>query len=155
LGNRLADFFRIAVNRIFSHWMNNPSSRSSPASLPPEKQNKRVFRRYPLEFDVSVTFAGPDTDRQSDQGELQDISGGGAMFRPCQPEKYYAGQQLETTIYLAGTNEVQGCVRSEATVVRVDGDDSPSANRPFRVAVRFDRTFDFERIDSSDAEIKE
>lgn len=134
--------------------MNN-TSRSSLATLPPEKQNKRIFRRYPLEFDVSVTFTGHDADRQSDQGELQDISGGGAMFRPCQPEKYYAGQQLQTTIYLAGTSDVQGCVRSEATVVRVDGDAAPSADRPLRVAVRFDRTFDFERIDSRDAEMKE
>jgi len=83
---------------------------------------------------------------------LQDMSGGGALFFPRRPERYYAGQQIETKIYLAGTQDVQACVRSEATVVRVEGSDDPAANQSVRVAVRFDRTFDFERMDGSDGE---
>jgi len=77
------------------------------------------------------------------------------MFFPCQPEKYYAGQQIEATIYLAGTNDVKACIRTEATIVRVEGAEEDSADRPVRVAIRFDRTFDFERIDSNDTEMKE
>ncbi|MBS3759216.1 MAG: PilZ domain-containing protein [Desulfobacterales bacterium] len=120
-----------------------------------KKQNKRVFRRFPAEFDVSVKFSGNVKVPDRDEGELQNISGGGAMFFPCQPEKYYAGQQIEATIYLAGTNDVKACIRTEATIVRVEGAEEDSADRPVRVAIRFDRTFDFERIDSNDTEMKE
>lgn len=77
------------------------------------------------------------------------------MFFPCQPEKYYVGQQIEAIIYLAGTHDVQACIRSEATIVRVEGAEENTADGSVRVAVRFDRAFDFERIDSSDTEMKE
>jgi len=152
--NRLAKFLRLSVSRIFPRRIEHSIRRASGA-MSPEKSNKRAFRRYPIEFDVSITFAGHDDAQNSDQGELEDISGGGAMFRPCQPNKYYKGQQIETTIYLAGTDDVQACVRSPATVVRVDGAEEDAGDRPVRVAVRFDRTFDFERIDSSDAGMNE
>jgi len=97
-----------------------------------------------------VTFFGNQGALETDQGELQDISGGGALFFPQRPDQYYAGQQIETKIYLAGTQDVQACVRSEATVVRVEGRDGPPADESVRVAVRFDRTFDFERMDGND-----
>ena len=152
--NRLAKFLRLTASRFFPRWTDNSSSSPS-ASIQPEKENKRVFRRYPIEFDVSITFLGHDAAQNTDQGELEDISGGGAMFRPCQPNKYYKGQQIEATIYLAGTNDVQACVRSPATVVRVDGASEHAGDRPVRVAVQFDRTFDFERLDSSDTGMNE
>ena len=115
----------------------------------PGRQYKRGFRRYPIEFNVSVKFLAAGAPDDTDQGELQDISGGGALFAPCHPEKYYAGQQLETTIYLAGTNEVQGCIRSAATVDRIEADPGASDGASSRVAVRFEQAFDFERIDRS------
>jgi hypothetical protein len=150
MGNRFIDFLRLPFNRILGR-------RSKPARIPsvfqtPKRENQRAFRRYPLEFDVSVRFAGNQTTPETDEGELQDISGGGAMFFPRRPEKYFTGQQIETKIYLAGTQDVQACVRSEATVVRVEGAEDPVAVQSVRVAVRFDRTFDFERMDGSDIE---
>lgn len=137
-GRRLAGAFR---RRPFA---STPSMNSKPG-----KQYKRGFRRYPIEFDVSVRFPAAEADDDRDQGELQDISGGGALFVPCHPEKYYAGQQLETIIYLAGTDEVQGCIRSAATVVRIEADPGSSDGTASRVAVRFEQAFDFERIDRS------
>ena len=150
MGNRFIDFLRYPFSRILGR-------RPTPARIPsvfqtPKRENQRAFRRYPLEFDVSVTFPGNQAAPETDQGELQDISGGGAMFFPRRPEKYYAGQQIETKIYLAGTQDVQACVRSKATVVRVEGPEDPAAEQPVRVAVRFDRTFDFERMDGKDTE---
>ncbi len=150
MGNRLIDFLRLQFNRILRR--RRTPTRTPSVFQTPERDNKRAFRRYPLEFDVLVTFPGSDAGQETDQGELQDISGGGAMFFPKRPEKYYAGQQIETMIYLAGTRDVQACVRSEATVVRVEGYEDPAVNQSLRVAVRFDRTFDFERMDGSDTE---
>ena len=150
MGNRLIDFLRLQFNRIFGRRLT--FTRIPSVFQTPESDNKRAFRRYPLEFDVLVTFPSSHVGQETDQGELQDISGGGAMFFPKRPEKYYAGQQIETMIYLAGTQDVQACVRSEATVVRVVGSEDPAVNQSLRVAVRFDRTFDFERMDGSDGE---
>lgn len=147
MGNRLIDFLRRLLNRIFARWRR--PSRIPSVRQPPERENKRAFRRYPLEFDVSVRFPGNQGALETDEGELQDISGGGALFFPQRPEKYYAGQQIETKIYLAGTQDVRACVRSKATVVRVENHADPS-DPSVRVAVRFDRTFDFERVDGSD-----
>ncbi len=138
MGRRLADFFR---------HQDTPSRPSHDPTI--GVAYKRDFRRYPIEFNVSVRFANADKPPATDQGELQDISGGGALFVPCHPENYYVGQQFETTIYLAGTNEVQGCIRSEATVVRIDALPGVSVDASPRVAVRFEQAFDFERIDSS------
>jgi hypothetical protein len=97
----------------------------------------------------------PEADRQpeGDQGELQDISGGGALFIPLHPKWYYPGQVIETIIFLAGTSEVQGCIRAEATVVRVEPAVPGEEGAHTRVAVRFDRTFDFQRIDGGPAGI--
>ncbi len=153
MGNRLVNLLRLPLKRPFSRRTYAFRTSSGPTMI--KKQNKRVFKRYSVEFDVSVKFPGDDKALSWDQGELQDVSGGGALFLPCQPEKYYAGQQIETIIYLAGTHDVRACIRAEATVVRVEGKEEDSADRSVRVAVRFDRTFDFERIDSSDPEMKE
>ncbi|MFO7839256.1 MAG: PilZ domain-containing protein [Desulfosalsimonadaceae bacterium] len=141
MGASFADFIR----RLFSR----PEPRSNegqPAkAMPSERSYKRNFRRYPIAFDVSVSFPPSDAPPWEDQGELQDISGGGALFIPCRPDKYYVGQPLETVIYLAGTSEVQGCVRSEARVVRVGA--VPGAGpEKVHVGVQFERAFDFERI---------
>jgi hypothetical protein len=153
LGRRLADFFRLPANRIFSR-------KSSPLPFQRREQTqnggyKRNFRRYPIEFNVSVRFSPGDRPPEKDQGELQDISGGGASFVPCQPGQYYVGQSIETIIYLAGTEEVQGCIRAEATVVRVEPPPKASAGTSARVAVRFERTFDFERMDGGPAGMNE
>ena len=135
---RLAGFFR-----------RRPAASAPAMHSRSGRQYKRDFRRYPLEFNVSVRFPDAGADGGEDQGELQDISGGGALFVPCHPEKYAAGQELETTIYLAGTDEVQGCIRSAATVVRIEAHPGSSDGAATRVAVRFEQAFDFERIDRS------
>jgi len=109
---------------------------------------QRDFRRYPIELNVSVQFHGEGATPDDDQGELQDISGGGALFVPCHPERYDVGQKLEAIIYLASTQDVQACIRSEATVVRIETLEDPQAGETACVAVRFEQAFDFERIDS-------
>lgn len=144
MGARFADFLR----RLFPRPGVDPDERQPAAPPVSERSYKRNFRRYPITFDVSVSFFPADAPPWEDQGELQDISGGGALFIPCLSNKYYVGQTLETIIYLAGTSEVQGCVRSEARVVRVEaapGEDSEKV----QVGVQFERAFDFERINGA------
>lgn len=146
---RVADFFWQPLYRFVSRSPNNsgqPRDESRAETVHPGYQ--RDFRRYPIELNVSVQFQDEGAPPDADQGELQDISGGGALFVPCHPERYYVGQKIEAIIYLASTQDVQACIRSEATVVRIEPLEESQAGETVCVAVRFEQTFDFERIDS-------
>ncbi len=144
MGASFADFIR----RLFSRPDIAPDERRQAETPASKRIYKRNFRRYPIAFDVSVSFFPADAPPWEDQGELQDISGGGALFNPCRPDSYYVGQRLETIIYLAGTSEVQGCVRSEARVVRVEAVPGEGPEK-VQVGVQFERAFDFERINGA------
>ncbi len=147
--NKLVNFFRLPVNRFF--FRRKPEQiKSADSSASSEKKNKRSFQRFSIEFDVLVEFIENGVKTGEDRGNLRDVSGSGALFVPFRPEKYYIGQQLKTVIYLAGTSDVRACISSEATVVRKTENVADKKEWPTCVAVRFDRTFDFERMDGGD-----
>jgi len=149
VGRRVANIFYQFLQRFISRPIFN--SRQTPDDSQPERTYstyQRDFRRYPIELNVSVAFGDEIAGSDDDKGDLQDISGGGALFVPCHPEQYYTGQQIEVTIFLASTNDVQACIRTEATVVRIETIMDPKAGETACVAVRFEQTFDFERMDS-------
>lgn len=149
VGRRMAGFFWQPLYRFVSRSPGNSrQSRDESRTDTSHHRYQRDFRRYPIELNVSVLFHGQGARPDDDQGELQDISGGGALFVPCHPERYYVGQKVEATIYLASTQDVQACIRSEATVVRIETLEDPHAGETVCVAVRFEEAFDFERIDS-------
>ncbi len=95
-----------------------------------------------------------DSDRHTDQerSELHDVSGGGALFISQMPEKYYPGQLLKLDIFLAGTQDVRACIKTEASVVRIHPMAPRDADAPgvkTGVAVKFHQPFEFERMDRS------
>jgi hypothetical protein len=70
------------------------------------------------------------------------------MFFTGIPEKYYLGQILDLTIFLAGTDEVNACMQGEASVVRISGrnpgDEKNNAHKK-GIGVKFNQPFDFKR----------
>ncbi|MGM0451920.1 MAG: PilZ domain-containing protein [Thermodesulfobacteriota bacterium] len=128
-------------------------SDTAPGAGKSAPSDQRGFDRYAVSFPVIVS--GRDTKGADNQEKtvLHDISGSGAMFVSRFPEKYYPGQVLKISIMLDGTNEVRARIRTEATVIRINqnqedhrGTDAPSIG----IAVQFDRSFEFERIDNHD-----
>ncbi len=103
-----------------------------------------------MEFVLEVASEDSEGNKFSDRAVLKDISGEGARFITQEADKYFAGQSVEMTIYLPGTNEVKADMRGTATVIRID----PSSNsvsgekiREMCIAVTFDTPLHFERDD--------
>ncbi len=123
---------------------------SKKQELPPEKKiYQREFDRFPIEFEVRVSFVDNNNEEIHDRAALKDVSGSGAMFITRIPTKYFLGQILTLTIFLAGTDEVSACMRGEATVVRIHQlktDDGSIAKDTKGIAVKFNESFDFKRI---------
>lgn len=116
---------------------------------------KRSFNRFPIEFEVLVSLIDSDVHQDHERSELHDVSGGGALFISQMPEKYYPGQLLKLDIFLAGTQDVRACIKTEASVVRIhpmarrdDESDEPTGLRT-GIAVKFHQPFEFERMDHS------
>lgn len=124
--------------------------------LSPEKRTytenktyKREFDRFPIEFEVRVSFVDSHNAEIHDRAALKDVSGSGAMFITHMPAKYFLGQTLTLTIFLAGTDEVSACMRGEASVVRIHELKSEDGNTIMDrkgIAVKFNEPFDFKRI---------
>jgi PilZ domain-containing protein len=118
-------------------------------SSPPPKTYQRDFDRFPIEFEVRVSFVDNHNEEINDRAALRDVSGSGAMFITRIPEKYYLGQILTLTIFLAGTDEVSACMRGEASVARIHQfkkDDGNIDNATKGIGVKFNEPFDFKRI---------
>jgi hypothetical protein len=130
----------------------NWSSDQENGILPVKTSYKRAFDRFPIEFDVIVSVIGGADHHDSERSELHDVSGGGAMFISRFPERYYSGQFLKLDIFLAGTEDVRACIKTEASVVRIhqiETNDLEDSGIETGVAVKFHKPFEFERIDSS------
>lgn len=113
--------------------------------------DQRGFNRYSVEFAVMVSGRDPQGDIYREKSFLHDISGGGAMFVTTAPEKYSPGQLLKISIFLSGTNDVRARIRTDAVVVRIHNmDEKGGPHKHAGVAVTFDRSFEFERIDESE-----
>ena len=142
------------VFRIFRFlkqaWMASDSRQSGS-----HKSDQRGFDRYPVSFPVIVSGRDVKGIENHEKSVLHDISGSGAMFMSGSPEKYYPGQLLKISIMLDGTNDVRARIRTEATVVRIHHDGPPRRDidptaSSIGIAVQFDRSFEFERIDNHD-----
>jgi Tfp pilus assembly protein PilZ len=114
---------------------------------------ERNFHRFPMEFRVIVDFVDQKDKAIQDAAELRDISGSGAFFVSAVARQYHVGQSVFLTIYLAGTNDVGARVRVESSVVRLQpmGTSSSRVGEKIGVAVKFNETFAFERIDAKPA----
>lgn len=113
---------------------------------------QRDFDRFPIEFEARINFIDKDGEELEDRAELHDISGSGAMFITRIPEKYYLGQTLQLKIFLAGTDDVRACIKSESSVVRMQNiyiAESKDAPPLIGIAVKFQKTFEFERVDKN------
>lgn len=115
--------------------------------------DQRGFDRYAVSFPVIVAGRDAKGMENHEKTVLHDISGSGAMFMSRSPERYYPGQVVKISIMLDGTNEVRARIRTEATVIRINRNktDSGDSDAPsIGIAVQFDRSFEFERIDNND-----
>ncbi len=113
---------------------------------------KRSFNRFSIEFEVIASVIGSEEHQDSERSELHDVSGGGAMFISRLPERYYPGQLLKLDIFLAGTEDVRACIKTEASVVRIhqiETNGQEESGVKTGIAVSFHKPFEFERIDSS------
>lgn len=121
-------------------------------ALPVKTSYKRSFDRFPIEFEVIASVIDNDEFPDIERSELHDVSGGGAMFISRFPERYYPGQLLKLDIFLAGTEDVRACIKTEASVVRVhqlESGDQEETGAKTGIAVKFHKPFEFERMDGS------
>ena len=129
-----------------------PSGQERPDPPADKLSYKRAFNRFPIEFEVVVTVLDGGEYQDQERSELHDVSGGGAMFISKMPEKYYPGQHLKLDIFLAGTEDVRACIKTEASVVRIhqlEADGPEQSDVRTGIAVKFHKPFEFERIDGS------
>ncbi|MBC2716433.1 MAG: PilZ domain-containing protein [Desulfobacteraceae bacterium] len=130
----------------------NRSSGQKHEAPPDQKSYQRSFNRFSIEFEVIASVIDSDEHQDSERSELHDVSGGGAMFISRLPERYYPGQLLKLDIFLAGTEDVRACIKTEASVVRIhqiELNDLEEADTKTGIAVKFHTPFEFERIDNS------
>lgn len=137
-----------SIKRFLEFFKQPPEQK--PAVTPHRQAYQRSYDRYPIEFEVIVTRKDPGRQDASERCALQDVSGGGAMFISRFPEQYRPGQLLKLDIFLAGTENVRACIKTEATVVRIhpiEKKEGKVENFGSGVAVQFHQPFEFERID--------
>lgn len=142
--------------RNFFQWLKriwHPSCPPSAAQI--SRSDQRGFDRYAVSFPVIISGRDVKGAENHEKTVLHDISGSGALFMSQTPEKYYPGQLLKISIMLDGTNDVRARIRTEATVIRIHHNGTLASETcteevPTGIAVQFDRSFEFERIDNSD-----
>ncbi len=142
--------------RNFFQWLKRIWRPSCPPCTAQNSQSdQRGFDRYAVSFPVIISGKDVKGAENHEKTVLHDISGSGAMFMSQTPGKYYPGQLLKVSIMLDGTNDVRARIRTEATVIRIHHNGTLLTEvRPdgmsTGIAVQFDRSFEFERIDNSD-----
>ena len=116
-----------------------------------DKNNRREFERFPVEFEIEVAAENKKDKRFKEKTTLIDITGGGAKFMTQQGDEYYPGQILDITVHLPGTDDVRACMKGEAEVVRIDSPDPSEQkvkSKGVRIAVKIDIPLHFERVDT-------
>ena len=71
---------------------------------------QRDFNRLSMYLEIEVICKGVERDDYKEKTMLQNISGGGAAFTTRQPEKFFAGQELEIVdwkTYYKGLSKAQ------------------------------------------------
>ena len=127
--------------------------RHSPVSADAVKRvspsDQRDYSRHWVSFPIIVYRVGSENGGEGEQTALRDISGGGALFVSQNPEYYYPGQMLKISIMLDGVGDVRARIRTEATVIRIHrGKGAGRSSGEAGIAVQFDRTFEFDRVDN-------
>ncbi len=125
----------------------------SPVSPDAVKQvsqsDQRDFSRHWVSFPIIVYRMGSENGAEGEQTVLRDISGGGALFVTSNAEYYYPGQMLKISIMLDGVGDVRARIRAEATVIRIHRGKAPARSAgEAGIAVQFDRSFEFDRVDN-------
>lgn len=148
------------IKRLLQYFFPAPGNASGSldaSSIKPA--NERSFDRFSLAFEVRVDSVDTFGKEFTETSALRDVSGSGAMFITHAPEAYFKGQQLKLNIFLAGTNTLRACVKTEAEVVRIqslnpdlnsDSDWSPGQGAgKTGVAVKFSLPFEFQRMENA------
>ncbi|RJP95098.1 MAG: PilZ domain-containing protein [Desulfobacteraceae bacterium] len=147
------------IKRLLTYVQTRFGNKSNKPDVPPQKpSNERSFNRFSIGSEVNVTCLDGADEKYSETSELHDISGSGAMFISCFSERYFTGQQLRLDIFLAGTDAVRACIKTEASVVRIQalssnissGCEQGTGNTKMGIAVKFNLPFEFERMDTRD-----
>ena len=130
----------------------NPTSKLSEGSSEGRDFDQRGFSRHWVSFPVIISMEDFTGAENQEKTVLKDISGGGALFESGNPSNYYPGQLLKISIMLDGSNDVKARIRTEATVIRIHDVKTGKDRRGQQtgIAVQFDRSFEFERIDYND-----
>ncbi|MFZ2631403.1 MAG: PilZ domain-containing protein [Desulfosalsimonadaceae bacterium] len=136
-----------------THFGNKPGN---PDVLSIKPLEERSFNRFPIGSEVVVTCLDGTGKEHSEISDLHDISGSGAMFITCFPERYVTGQRLKLDFFLAGTDAVRACIKTEAEVMRIQSlgrnagsdRDQGCGNGKLGVAVKFYLPLEFQRMDN-------
>jgi len=149
------------IKRLLKYFFPAPGNASGNPDAPSiTPAYKRSFDRFSLASEVLVDSVDAFGNEFTETSALRDVSGSGAMFITHTPEAYFKGQQLKLNIFLAGTNTLRACVKTEAEVVRIqsldlDLDLNIDSGRPpgresgkTGVAVKFSLPFEFQRMEN-------
>ncbi len=112
--------------------------------------DRREFERFPMDFVLEVSSRNVDGEKLVDTVLSKEFSGQGAMFLTQKADIYFPGQILDLTVLLLETDEMQICMKTNATVIRIELlKDSMNAyeNRGCTVAVEFKAGLKLERVD--------
>ncbi len=120
--------------------------RRQPNSSAPSDRCQRNYDRFPIEFRLEAAFLDENGQEQTDRAELHDISASGALFKTQLYRQYSPGQRVRVTVFLAGTDDVKANLHTEATVVRIHSLEQDPEHTG--VAVKFDKSFEFQRVNS-------
>lgn len=142
------------LNYFFPALGNTSGSPDAPSITP---VYERSFDRFSLASEVLVDSVDALGKEFTETSALRDVSGSGAMFITHTPQAYFTGQQLKLSIFLAGTNTVRACVKTEAEVVRIQSldFDNDYGRMPGRkggkagVAIKFSLPFEFQRMENA------
>ena len=119
------------------------------------RHDQRRFSRHWVTFPVIVSREDFKSESNRETTILKDVSGSGALFETDNPDAYYTGQLVKISIIIEGNDDVKARIRAEASVIRIQKSETlgPEQERPKSgVAVQFDRSFEFERIDHDEVE---
>lgn len=136
-------------------WGRSRDSLPEPGENPSADRGRdlRGYSRHRVSFPVIVCAEGTGWDEDGEKTILQDVSEGGALFSSAAPENYYPGQVLQIFIMIDGARDVKARMKTEAIVLRVSRKGSTKSVQAgcteASVAVKFSRSFDFERIDNN------
>lgn len=146
------------IKRLLNYFFPAPGNTSGSPDAPSiTPVYERSFDRFSLASEVLVDSVDAFGKKFTETSALRDVSGSGAMFITHTPQAYFTGQQLKLNIFLAGTNTVRACVKTEAEVVRIQSMDVDTDNgrRSERgggkagVAIKFSLPFEFQRMENA------